>query len=265
MFSPRSRYSKVCITGASRGIGQALWAELSKESKPVVAIARDGQRLERLSSEYGDRQQKNSYVSQDLSKLNEIQVLVQKLHAEHPDIDLFILNAGYAKAQKIEESPYLDLEYEMLLNYFSPVEFAYQLLQQWKNPVSVLFVSSLSAVLPFPGYANYAASKSALISWFRSAQLELQNSLLDLRICLPGLVKTDLTKGLEHTLIPARSARGVAVEILRAYQHGHDWIVPGLENQILFKSSQAVNQAVDFAVQRLGKKIIPGWKNSNSA
>ena len=79
---------KALITGASSGIGRDMAKILANKGYDLVLVARDEEKLNSLKNELNTN---IKIVTMDLS----IGENCKKLHAENPDIDLLINNAGF--------------------------------------------------------------------------------------------------------------------------------------------------------------------------
>src|SRR5688572_28772600 len=82
------------VTGASRGIGLAIAKSLAAEGVSLKLVARDADRLSKVSSELGAKA-----LPFDLSKTENIQALVEAAG----DVDILVNNAGGIPRGTIEE------------------------------------------------------------------------------------------------------------------------------------------------------------------
>ena len=97
---------KALITGASSGIGRDFAKILSAKGYELVLVARDEQKLKELQNELNTN---TKIVTMDLSNIDNC----KKLHAENPDIDLLINNAGFGDCGNFTNTS-LDKEISMI-------------------------------------------------------------------------------------------------------------------------------------------------------
>ena len=124
---------------------------------------------------------------QDLSKTEELPELVDKLIAQFGSINSLVLNAGFSFSKLFEETNHEEREYEFKLNYFAPSLLIELLLPQMikQQDAHIVAVGSLTGLIPFPGNANYAASKAALYTLFRNLRIELADHPIHVGMVLP--------------------------------------------------------------------------------
>src|SRR5262245_23457287 len=82
------------VTGASRGIGEAIARRLAAEGARVIAAARSEEALERVVAEIGAAGGQAVRCRLDLADGDSIEAAVKSLLAEHGAIDVLINNAG---------------------------------------------------------------------------------------------------------------------------------------------------------------------------
>ena len=100
---------KALITGASSGIGRDMARVLSKKGYDLVLVARDREKLNLLKDELTTN---IKVVAMDLS----IAENCKKLHAENPDIDLLINNAGFGDCGNFMATYYATKSYIVRLS-----------------------------------------------------------------------------------------------------------------------------------------------------
>jgi len=166
----------ILITGASRGIGRSLAEYYKKKKANLYLIARDEEKLKELSS---------NYFAVDLSDFNKVREISKKLSSIK--FDLIILNAGISTPHSRDFPPFEAFKKVIDVNFLS----IHALLEHidFKNS-KVVFISSLASLLGAPTSLAYSASKRALNSYAES----LYFAGVDVRLILPGFIKTDMTK-----------------------------------------------------------------------
>ena len=105
---------KVLITGSSSGIGKATAELFLKNDVPVVGIARQHKKFIHKSKLYEP-------IEADLSLIESLPKLITTILKEHPDIDIFISNAGYGDFQSIENFSANQIQNFLNLNLISHI------------------------------------------------------------------------------------------------------------------------------------------------
>jgi len=85
------------ITGANRGLGEAIALELAREGAHVVLVARDAAKLESVALEVGAMQRRAAYHAADLRRLEDVQASVDAAIKAFGRLDILVNNAGATK------------------------------------------------------------------------------------------------------------------------------------------------------------------------
>lgn len=163
----------VFLTGASRGIGQAIFKKLNKEKYQIIAPTR-----QELDLKY------------DLS----INQLIDKY--QNLNIDILINNAGINFPQWIEELPDQNIQDHIQVNLISPIKLIrvfvpHMKKQRWGRIVNI---SSMFGIVARGKQTMYTATKHGINGVTKALALELgPHNILINSVC-PGFVKTDLVK-----------------------------------------------------------------------
>lgn len=160
------------VTGASRGIGEAIAARLQKDGYQVLTPAR---------------------AELDLSSNTSIDAYLANL--QHP-VDILVNDAGINRIAVLEDVSLLDLQETLQINLlaaFRLVQGVVPAMRQQKYG-RIVNVSSIWSVVSRAGRASYAMSKTALNGMTRSLAVELAASNILINAVAPGYVLTDLTR-----------------------------------------------------------------------
>jgi NAD(P)-dependent dehydrogenase (short-subunit alcohol dehydrogenase family) len=198
------------ITGANRGIGQALVDEaLRRGAKRVYAGTRQ-------PLVHSDR--RVTPLILDVTNAVQIQEAVEKVES----LDILINNAGVSPFDDLSDRRVL--EQQLAVNLFGPYDVTQAFLPLLTRSrgaiVNVLSLSSLAAV---PFSPSYSVSKAAAFSLSQSLRALLAGRGVGVHRVLPGPVDTDMTRGLD---IPKASPESVARAILDGVEKGEEEIFP---------------------------------------
>jgi 3-oxoacyl-[acyl-carrier protein] reductase len=175
------------VTGASRGIGRAIAAELARGGAAVVLGYRSGGgEAEALAAELGARA-----VQADVSSPDDAARLV----AEAGDLDILVNNAGLTRDGLLARMPDDDwrtvLETNLSSVFYTCRAVCRPMMR--KRAGSIVNVSSIVGVHGNWGQTNYAASKAGIIGFTKSLARELGSRGVRANVVAPGYVKTRLT------------------------------------------------------------------------
>jgi short-subunit dehydrogenase len=175
----------VLITGATSGIGEALFTQYHGQGDQVIACGRNQQKL--------DSYQQNVNVKCLLFDVTQAE---QVAHAasQVDSIDVLILNAG--DCRYIEDIHQFDGGLFADIVQTNLVSLGY-LLQYFLPKLSaggqVVFISSSATLLPFPKAQAYGASKAGVDYLANSLRVDLASSNIGVTLVHPGFVSTPLT------------------------------------------------------------------------
>ena len=175
------------VTGASRGIGRAIAAELARGGAAVVVGYRSGRdEAESLAAEIGARA-----VHADVSSPEDAQRLVEAAG----DLDILVNNAGLTRdglLARMSDDDWRTVIETNLSSVFYTCRAVCRPMMK-KRAGAIVNVSSIVGVHGNWGQTNYAASKAGIIGFTKSLARELGSRGVRANVVAPGYVKTQLT------------------------------------------------------------------------
>ena len=162
----------VLLTGASKGLGRALAIELDAQGCRLLLIARDANKLDSLLNVLhtpGSR----SFPC-DLSDPDARSHLTDAIINSESQLDLLILNAGVGSHSRLHQLSADEVIEVLQLNTVAPIELTASFLHLLPRgkPAGIVFIGSLAGDLVMPGMSLYSASKAALHTFSRAADIE---------------------------------------------------------------------------------------------
>ena len=213
-------YKTVLVTGANRGIGQALVEEaLNRGAKRVYAGARQ-------PVTHGDG--RVTPLTLDVTNAAQIQRAVDEVDS----LDILINNAGVALYDDLSDRAVL--ERHLAVNLFGAYGVTQAFLPLLTGSKGAI-VNNLSAnaLAPLPLIPAYSISKAAAFNMTQSLRVLLAARGVRVHAVLTGVVDTDMTRGLD---IPKASPDTVARGIFDGVENGQDEIFPDPMSECLAQS-----------------------------
>jgi NAD(P)-dependent dehydrogenase (short-subunit alcohol dehydrogenase family) len=213
----------VLITGANRGIGQALVDE---------ALRRGAERVYA-----GSRQpithpnQRVSPVVLDVTDTDQIRRVADEVQS----LDVLVNNAGIAIYDDLSDRSVL--EQHLTVNLFGPYEVIQAFLPHLtRSQGAIVNNTSMMAMAPLPMTPAYALSKAAAFNLTQSLRAILAGRAIRVHAVLTGPTDTDMTRDLE---IPKATPQSVARSIFDGVDAGEEDIFPDATSQVLADSWRA--------------------------
>jgi NAD(P)-dependent dehydrogenase (short-subunit alcohol dehydrogenase family) len=201
----------VLVTGANRGIGQALTAAaLAGGAKRVYACARQplAHPDDRVTS-----------LRLDVTSAAQIQEVASQVES----LDMLINNAGIMQPDDLTDPAVL--ERHLAVNLFGALAVTQAFLPAvTRSRGAVVNVLSANALAPLPLIMPaYSLSKAAAFSLTQSLRALAAGQGVRVHAVLPGPVETDMTRG---SNVPMASPESVALAIFDAVDNGEEEIFP---------------------------------------
>jgi short-subunit dehydrogenase len=213
----------ILITGGSSGIGEATARKVAGAGGEVVLVARTPEKLEKVADEIrADGGAAHVYPC-DLSEMDAIEEMADKVLADLGRVDVLINNAGRSIRRSLELSydRIHDYERTMQLNYLGAVQLILKFVPGMRERKSgqIINVSSAGVQTRAPRFGAYIASKAALDTLCDSLQAETVNDNVRFTTVFMALVKTPMigpTKVYDRfpTLTPDQAAGVLADAIV---------------------------------------------------
>jgi short-subunit dehydrogenase len=228
-----SRKKCCVITGAANGIGAAL-TEALKDEYAIIGIDRDFANAKKIMDKLGAKANVR-FVIAELSSRAGQERIVNEL--EHEKVDLLIHSAGINALAAFEQSDIKTQIAVLDVNLHAPLAITKTLLSRsiLKRGSSIIFISSLSHFVGYPGASVYAASKDGLTSFARSLSVSLKSEGIHVMTVFPGPTRTPHAKqhspdnSKEHLRMPPEV---LAQKIKKALGERRHRYVPGLRNKM---------------------------------
>ena len=186
----------VVITGASSGIGRSAALKIAAAGGIPLLVARGLEKLEETKAEIEAAGGTAHVYTADLSDMESIDGLVERILADHASIDMVVNNAGRSIRRSITLSldRFHDFERTMQLNYFGAIRLVMGLIPHMRERQfgHIVNVSSIGVQTNPPRFSAYVASKGALDAWTRVVSSELIGDNISFTTIHMPLVRTPM-------------------------------------------------------------------------
>lgn len=187
------KHNKVMITGGSAGIGKAILKELiSHGVEDFAVIGRSQDKLNALKEEF--KEANFILFSGDVSKLEDVERLVEKVGEHWSHIDLLINNAGVVSADALQDMSDEDIINQININLTGLIlltKKALPLLLK-SEEAGLMNISSGLGYIAKPFYSVYAATKAGVRHFSEAMRRELIFENIHVMTVYPTATDTDM-------------------------------------------------------------------------
>jgi 3-oxoacyl-[acyl-carrier protein] reductase len=190
------------VTGASRGLGQAIALALAAEGAAIAAVARSEEALKATVEAVRAAGGTAEPFALDVADGAAVEAAVEKIEARFGHIDVLVNNAGVTRdglLMRMSSEAWdavIDTNLKGAFNLTKPVGR----LMVKQRAGRIVNISSVIGLIGNGGQANYAASKAGLIGFTKSVAREFASRGITCNVVCPGFIETDMTKELGEDL-----------------------------------------------------------------
>lgn len=177
------------VTGASRGIGSYLAAELWDVADIIVLCARNKEGLLQTAQNIEAQGGRAHILPLDLCQEADQNRLLEVVDSLG-DLEIVIHNAGVEIAMAFEQQSEPQIQRQLSLNATVPILLTHRMLpgMRGRGLGKMVYISSMSGKSPTPYNAIYSATKYALNGFVASLALELEGSGVHVGTVCPSFV-----------------------------------------------------------------------------
>ncbi|WP_093095552.1 SDR family oxidoreductase [Shimia aestuarii] len=225
------------VTGASRGIGEAIARRLADHGAHVIIASRKIGPCEEVAASIRDNGGKASALTCHIGETASIAAAFGEIAQTHGRLDILVNNAAANPYfGPILDTPESAIDKTIDVNikgYFLASQMAGRMMRAQKNGV-IINVASINALTPAPMQAVYSISKAAVVSMTKAFAKECAAFGIRVNAILPGLTKTDFAGALfEH--------EGIYKQIISMIPQGRHAVPDELSGAALFLASDAAS------------------------
>ncbi|HIC34806.1 MAG TPA: glucose 1-dehydrogenase [Gammaproteobacteria bacterium] len=187
------------VTGASKGIGEAMARGLAEFGAKVVISSRKRESVDAVAESFQNDGLEAIAIAANMGNVEEAQTLIDQTVDAYGGIDIIINNAAanpvFGPIQNTEERAFDKILDVNLKGPFELCKKAYPILKQ-RGGGSIINISSIGGLTPERGIGIYSVSKAGLINLTKVMAQDWGADNIRVNAICPGLIKTKFSEAL---------------------------------------------------------------------
>lgn len=182
------------ISGASRGIGEAIAITLSKEYNVIINYAHSEEGARAVLAQC-DKNGKHKMIQCDISDGDQVKAMLEEIVKEYGHLDVVVNNAGITKDNlllRMSDADFDDVIRVNLKGTYNCIRHVARIMMKQKSG-AIVNMASVVGLCGNMGQANYAASKGGVIALTKSCAKELATRGVRVNAVAPGFIATAMT------------------------------------------------------------------------
>jgi len=192
------------VTGAGRGIGEAIARELAATgANLVVNYATSAERAQKLAQEMQtEHGVKTLVVQADVTDFDQVGAMVKKALDTFGQIDILVNNSGITRDKTLRKMSKEEWDQVIAVDLTSVFNCTNQVLSHMLDRKSgrIVNISSFVGQAGNLGQTNYAAAKAGIIGFTKALALETARSSITVNAVCPGFTESDMLRNVPENL-----------------------------------------------------------------
>lgn len=188
------------VTGASRGIGQAIAIQLSNQGAIVIGTATTESGVEKINQYLAQAKIKGMGMLLDVNDVEQINNSLQIIREKYGEIEILVNNAGITRDNLLIRMKDEEWDDIMATNLKSVFRLSRAVVRAMIKARSgrIINISSVVGSIGNIGQSNYAATKAGMFGFSKSLAREVGSRNITVNCIAPGFIDTDMTRSLTN-------------------------------------------------------------------
>ena len=179
------------VTGASRGIGPLIAAQIARDGGHVVLTGRSATDLKVVAAELAAEGADVSFIPADLTQPGAAETLVQAVERQRGGIDLLVNNAGGDPLREFHVMTIQENLHTLQINLIAPLALSHAVLPGMlcRGHGHIVNISAMAGRVSFPFTEVYAAAKDGLIGFTRVLRADYHARGVSASVVILGAIR----------------------------------------------------------------------------
>ena len=186
------------VTGASRGIGQAIALTLGDAGAIVVGTATSEKGAEAITKQFAKNKITGQGMILNVTDDNNIAELMKNINEKYGTVDILINNAGITRdniLMRMKQDEWDEIINTNLASVFKMSKAVLRGMMK-KKAGRIVSITSVVGAMGNSGQTNYAAAKAGIMGFTKSLAREVGSRGITVNTVAPGFIQTDMTDAL---------------------------------------------------------------------
>ncbi len=186
------------VTGASRGIGQAVTLALGKMGATVIGTATSESGAGKISQTLKENGIKGCGMVLNVTDPDSINEVVARVSKEYGDTSILVNNAGITRdnlLMRMKDDEWDDIIQTNLNSVYRVSKACLRAMMKARKG-RIISIASVVGVAGNAGQTNYGAAKAGIIGFSKSLAREVGSRGITVNVVAPGFIDTDMTRAL---------------------------------------------------------------------
>ncbi len=190
------------VTGASRGIGAAIAAELGQQGATVIGTATSASGAESIQASFKQAGIQGAGMALDVNDAAQVEAVLKEISAQFGDISILVNNAGITRDTLLMRMSDDDWDAVISTNLKSVFRMSQAVLRPMMKSRTgrIISISSVVGHMGNAGQTNYAAAKAGMSGFTKSLASEVGSRNITVNCVAPGFIETDMTAELPEAI-----------------------------------------------------------------
>jgi 3-oxoacyl-[acyl-carrier protein] reductase len=190
------------VTGASQGIGESIALELSEAGAKTILVDIQKEKLEEVAQKIVQNKGKTAVFSVDVSRMDQVMDVAEKIVKDHEKIDHLVNNAGITRDNLLMRMREEEWDSVLAVNLKGVFNFSKAVIRHMigNRYGRIVNISSVVGLMGNVGQANYAASKAGVLGFTKSLAREVASRGITVNAVAPGYIATPMTENLPDSV-----------------------------------------------------------------
>ncbi|MDC0904307.1 3-oxoacyl-ACP reductase FabG [Candidatus Thioglobus sp.] len=188
----------VLVTGASRGIGQAIAISLGGAGATIIGTATSEKGADSISATLKDKGLSGQGMALNVTDNDQISDVMKNITDTYGPVDILVNNAGITRdnlLMRMKEDEWDDIMNTNLKSVYKMSKAVLRGMMK-KREGRIISIASVVGAMGNAGQTNYAAAKAGIMGFTKSLAREVGPRGITVNCVAPGFIKTDMTDAL---------------------------------------------------------------------